>query len=105
MPKNQLFVYANAVPGKDDEFNRWYNEQHLGDVLTVPGIVAAQRFTINSDKWRYLTIYELDTNNVEGVIAELRSRGGTERMPMTDAMDRKTVELSLVTALGERRTA
>lgn len=105
MGKKQLFAYTNAMPGKDDEFNRWYDEQHLKDVLKVPGIIAAQRFTINSEKFRYLTIYELDTDNVDGVMAELRSRGGTDRMPMTDAMDRKNVELSIGTALGERRTA
>lgn len=37
-----LLVQTNSVAGREDEFNRWYSETHLADVLAVPGGVRAQ---------------------------------------------------------------
>jgi len=35
-------VQANAVNGREQEFNDWYTNRHLLDVMALPGIVAAQ---------------------------------------------------------------
>ncbi len=42
----KLLVLTNAVEGRDDEFNQWYDHQHIPDALDVPGYVAAQRFRL-----------------------------------------------------------
>jgi len=48
---------------KEEEFNRWYNEVHIPEVMKVPGWTRASRF-VNmepSEKYaRYLTIWELE---------------------------------------------
>ena len=41
MQKHIFIVYTNAVEGRDDEYNAWYDDQHLNDVLKIPGVVAA----------------------------------------------------------------
>src|ERR1700759_5489573 len=33
MPNHLLVVMANSAPDLDDEFNRWYDEEHLAWVL------------------------------------------------------------------------
>src|SRR3989442_1225045 len=33
-------------PAREEEFNRWYNEVHLPDLLAIEHIVAAQRFKV-----------------------------------------------------------
>ena len=38
-----LIVFSRPTPGREDEFNKWYSDQHVGDLLKVPGIVAGQR--------------------------------------------------------------
>ena len=38
MAKYTFVVLTNAVDGKDDTFNEWYTNTHLGDVLAVPGV-------------------------------------------------------------------
>jgi hypothetical protein len=66
--KHVLVVLTNAVEGQDDAFNKWYDEQHLPDVLAIPGFVAAQRYTIAPDQMsdpalhthRYLALYEIE---------------------------------------------
>lgn len=57
-----LFV-VKAVPpkGKETEFNRWYNEQHIPDVLKFPGLVSARRYKAiaGEDRFEYMAVYEV----------------------------------------------
>lgn len=39
-----LFVLNDAAPGKEEEFNRWYDQQHAQDVLINPDYVNSQRY-------------------------------------------------------------
>jgi hypothetical protein len=95
MSKYTLVVMTNAVEGKEAAFNEWYSKQHLKDVIAVPGFVSAQRFKIVGEPiaaeplWRYFASYELDTNDPQAAIADMMSRVGTDKMPMSDGMDAK----------------
>jgi len=39
MAKYLLLVTSNPVEGRDAEYNRWYTEEHLRDVLKLDGFV------------------------------------------------------------------
>ena len=41
MAKYLLLGLHNAVAGHEEEFNRWYDNQHLYDCLAVPGFIRA----------------------------------------------------------------
>ncbi|MBW4621430.1 MAG: hypothetical protein KME17_18980 [Cyanosarcina radialis HA8281-LM2] len=63
-----LTVESNAAaPDKEKDFNNWYNTVHVPDVLTSPGYHAAWRLEILSPvagRGRYMTLYEVHTNNL-----------------------------------------
>jgi hypothetical protein len=87
----KLVVLSRPVDGRDDEYNDWYTNQHLGDVLKVPGFASAQRFKIKGDPvageaWDYLAVYEIDHENPKSVLDELGKRAGGEQMPMSPAL-------------------
>jgi hypothetical protein len=91
--KHLMCVMTVPAPGKEDEFERWYNEQHFPDLLHLPGLVSAQRYRLSSYQHKappfpqtYFAIYELDTDDIEGFNAELLRRVGTSEMPLTDAL-------------------
>ena len=42
-----FFVFSNPVAGHEDEYNRWYDQQHAPDVVAIPGFVSAQSFVKN----------------------------------------------------------
>ena len=44
MQRYSLIVLTNPVEGRDGEYNDWYTNTHLHDVLKIPGIIGAQRF-------------------------------------------------------------
>jgi hypothetical protein len=55
-----LYIVHTDIPDNIvDEYNRWYDEEHLPRLVTVPGVVRARRYTAVSGNPRYLTAYEL----------------------------------------------
>lgn len=63
-------VQTKAVAGREDEFNDWYDHQHLPDVLSVPGFVAARRYRRSTaqlpggeeeaEQFEYLALYAIE---------------------------------------------
>jgi hypothetical protein len=92
MARHLLMAFSNALDGLEDEFNRWYNEVHLGDVLKVPGYTAAQRFELSSTQmmpnppYKYLAVYEVETDDLEATSTQLQSMP-PEELPVTEAWD------------------
>lgn len=93
MPHFNLFAFTNPVPGRDDEFNAWYNDVHLPDVLKLPGVQAAQRFRLSNVQLRagqqpysYMAVYEIEIDDLNVTLAKLREVSGTEAMPLSPAL-------------------
>lgn len=109
MKKCVLVVFSNPLAGKEEEYNEWYNQQHLADVLKVPGFVSAQRFKLaeaNGDAvWRYLAIYEFEADDPAGALGELTKRAGTPHMVLSEAMDLSNYSVSAWAALTGRMTS
>ena len=59
-----LMVWADVPAEKEEEFNRWYNEEHLGDLLSIPGVLNAARYVAISGGPKYLACYELESPDV-----------------------------------------
>jgi hypothetical protein len=92
-PDNYLFlVLTNPREGQEDEYNHWYNGQHVTDVLKLPGFVGVQRFRLSSHptmpapKWSYLAFYEIDRDKVAEAFAALDKVRGTPAMPTSPAL-------------------
>jgi hypothetical protein len=86
----KFVVFTNAVAGKDDEFNQWYDDVHLGEVVALPGFTGAKRFRIHSDDdapvHRYLAIYDMQTDDVASTLTTLTTAAGNGGLRMSDAM-------------------
>ena len=51
-------------PAIEEEFNEWYNEEHMPLMDAVPGMLAARRFRAVSGLPRYVAVYHLETPEV-----------------------------------------
>ena len=106
MTKYTYVVMSNPVSGKEDEYNRWYTDQHLPDVLAVPGFVAAQRFRVDDAgsklPHRYLALYEIETDDLQKTLTDLNSRANTPAMPLSDAPDVGTVSATIFAPITGR---
>ena len=56
-----LMVWADVPADKEDDFNRWYNEEHLAERLSVPGFLDAARYEAVKNGPKHLACYELES--------------------------------------------
>jgi hypothetical protein len=60
-----LLVYTDLVdPKYDEEFNAWYDTQHLPQLLAISGILDGARYVATKGGPRYLAAYELESVDV-----------------------------------------
>jgi hypothetical protein len=100
MAKHVFLALTNPVEGKENEFNEWYDKHHVPDVVNVPGFISGQRFKLadaqfgNAEAtkaYKYLAVYEIETDDIAATIKELIARGGTADITPSDAIDRKAL--------------
>lgn len=56
-----LLVMIEIDPAHEDDFNRWYREEHYPERMACPGFVSGRRFVALEGEPKYLAIYELDS--------------------------------------------
>ena len=54
-----LLVAADIDSENEVDFNRWYDEEHIAERLSIPGFVRARRFTALEGGPKYLALYDL----------------------------------------------
>jgi hypothetical protein len=59
-----LMLWTDVDPELEEEFNRWYNEEHMPHLLKVPGFLSGGRYRALKGGPKYLTMYELEDHNV-----------------------------------------
>ncbi|WP_338664637.1 DUF4286 family protein [Pararoseomonas sp. SCSIO 73927] len=52
-------VRVDVDPAVEEEFNRWYVESHIPDLLACPGWLSARRYTVDDGGPRYAAVYEI----------------------------------------------
>jgi hypothetical protein len=107
----------------DEEFNQWY-DAHLGEMLAIKGVVAAERYrlepVVESESlaaYRYLAVFELDADPAavwqEQVEAGLTTResyvelkkSGDSEPPLPDWWDDVQFAAWTCVPIGERLEA
>ena len=90
-----FLVFANPMPGREAEFNEWYDYEHLGDLIQLSGWEGAQRFRLVSDiepkptrdgyRWGYLALWDQEAASADGPRASLDAAqdGGKARRSRT----------------------
>ena len=54
-----LMVYVDVPAAVEEEFNRWYDEEHIPERLSIPGVLSAARYVAVRGGPKYLACYEL----------------------------------------------
>ena len=80
MPRYLCVVFSDCKdPAREEEFNDWYSNTHIPDMLQVPGMISATRWEGMGKKEglqrKYMAIYELETDNLDEFDANVRKQG------------------------------
>jgi hypothetical protein len=81
-------VFTNAAVGREHDFNTWYDDVHLREVVdNLPGYVAGQRYRLHplqrpggrASTWTYLAEYEVRTDDLAAsnqAVEDFKAAGG-----------------------------
>lgn len=103
--KTYYLVLSNPVPGMEKEYNQWYSEVHLKEVLRIDGINSAQRFELTPSQlvpdqgYRYLAMYEIDSDDVEGTTRRLIEAASW--LDLSPALDMEGLHVSIFRSITE----
>ena len=76
-------------PGDEDEYNKWYNEVHAADLMSITGAKSVRRFRTvaqNRVDKPYVNVTEIEAESAEQVMKELAEKASN----FTDKIDRTT---------------
>jgi len=79
MPKTIVLVFTNcADPAREREFNDWYDNTHVPDVLETPDFVSCTRYEMVGDpgpgQGKFLAVYEVESDDLPSTMAGLQQR-------------------------------
>jgi hypothetical protein len=90
-----MMVWVDVPADKEAEFNKWYNEEHLAELMSVPGILNAARYEAVSSGPKHLACYEIESTAVFDTEA-------FKNRPVTEWAKRAGVGAVATTRIGNR---
>jgi hypothetical protein len=66
MNRGLLLTMTEPPPAMEEEFNAWYDDEHMAERLAIPGFRSARRWVadVAPGEGKYLATYELDSPGV-----------------------------------------
>jgi hypothetical protein len=81
MPKGIIYLETMPVsPDREAEYHDWYNDTHLAEICSVDGIVSARRFAPTNGQGPFVSIYELDCDDLDAVVQRMSELGASGKM-------------------------
>lgn len=111
--KFKMIVFSQPHEGREDEYNDWYQNRHLGEVIATPGFTAAQRFKLSGKlsedmpAYPYCAIYEYSADDWAVPFNALSERANSGEIFMTDAINTEDLQFLVYEEFGDevRRVA
>ncbi len=59
-----ILVSMNVEPSHEDEFNDWYNTEHIPHFNRLPGVIAARRFRATEGNPLHVALYHVENTDI-----------------------------------------
>ena len=75
MAKGIIYVETRpSSPDRDQEYNTWYDEVHIPELVALDGIVSARRLRPVDGDGPYVALYELEGDNLRAILDNMRGQ-------------------------------
>lgn len=85
MPRGILYVESRpSSPDRDAEYNSWYDDIHLGELMALEGFVSARRLRPVADDGPYVALYEIEGDDLQAILDNMLAHAG--ELHLSDAL-------------------
>jgi hypothetical protein len=104
-PRGLLLVMMDIHPEHEEEFERWYAEEHLPDRANCPGFLTARRFRAIEGGPKYMAFYDLDGPEVleSEAYRKIRTTPWTRAMEPRFKNFRRNIYVEIASAKPSRK--
>lgn len=111
-----LIVFSNpSSDAEEEEFNRWYTDEHIPDVLRLGGLRSGRRYRSSGvpllpglpEPGRYAAVYPVEADTAEQIRAvadKLQAGLAAGETSVSPTMDLSKVQAAWVLPIGEEIT-
>ncbi|MEM7255285.1 MAG: hypothetical protein AAF493_28120 [Pseudomonadota bacterium] len=105
MAKHVVLVLSEPTEGQETEFNRWYEQTHIDEVLSSADFASGQRFELTHQAGpdcpnRYLALYEVEAPDAATAVKQLDdSRSAREQ---SNSINKRTAALWVFSPIGDK---
>jgi hypothetical protein len=91
MPKAILYVESSpASPEREDEYNHWYSNTHVPEILALPGFTGAVRYKaaepVADGTPAYIAVYDIDADDPQAVLSGMFAAMKAGKLTMSDCI-------------------
>jgi hypothetical protein len=85
MAKGLILVESRpSSPDREQEYNTWYDEVHLPELVALDGFVSARRLRPVDGDGPYIALYEIEGDSLQAVLDNMIANAGS--LHMSDAL-------------------
>ena len=105
--KHVVVVLTEPTAGQEEEFNNYYEQRHIDDVLRTTGWQSGQRFKLAAEQGTtcplpWLALYEVEADDAAGILDTLNATRGEREQ--SAALNKKTAGVWIFSETGPRHT-
>jgi hypothetical protein len=94
MPKAIMIVHSEpSDPAREQEYRSWYDDHIAQALRAVPGLPRARRYRLAADQRHevsaptpFMTIYEIEADDIDAVHDRLLAASKDGRLPQSDVI-------------------
>jgi hypothetical protein len=103
--KHVVVVLTEPTAGREDEYNDYYEKQHIDEVLETTGWLSGQRFKLSAEQGMacplpYLAFYELEAVDAQAALDRLNATRSLR--VQSEALNKHTAGVWVFSETGPR---
>lgn len=85
MAKGIIHVESRpSSPDREQEYNTWYDEVHLPELVALDGFVSARRLRPVDGNGPYVALYEIEGDDLQAILDNMLANAG--QLHLSDAL-------------------
>lgn len=106
--KHLVLILSEPTEGREDEFNDYYENLHLREVLETTQLKTAQRFKLVEQTGgpcplSYLAVYETEADDPAEILRDIAET--RRKRQQSDALNRRTARVWVFEEIGPKHGA
>jgi hypothetical protein len=106
MAKYRMIAFSRPIEGRENDYNEWYQNVHMPQVVSLDGFVSARRYKLaqhlqGEASLPYAAIYKIETDDLGTMLGHFVAAAKSGQLRRSDAVDYAASQMGIFEEFGE----